>query len=255
VIEVVGPVETARLLADAVEDGLHSRPEPVIGVATGSTPLPGYTELVRRHRQRPLPVAAAWWVLIDEYVGLAPDHPQRFRNVIRDVLLEPLGVTPDRLIVPDVDAHDLAAAAAGYEARLLAVGGVDVQVLGLGGNGHLAFAEPGTPFESRTHVVDLDPRTRDDNARFFTSPDEVPHRAITQGLATLLDARRLVVAALGEAKRSAVEASVRGPLDPVCPASVLRLHPDVTVVVDDAARGPWPLPEPWVDGRIDSSDG
>jgi glucosamine-6-phosphate deaminase len=237
--------QMARFVADAVEAVLGSRPEPVIGVATGSSPLPAYRELARRHRSSPLPVAGAWWVLVDEYLGLPCDHPQRYCNVIRRELLDALGVSADRLVAPDVDGADPPQVALAYEERLRTLGGVDVQILGLGSNGHLAFAEPGTPLDSRTHVVALDTRTRSDNARFFASADEVPRRAITQGLGTLLDARRLVVIAFGEGKRSAVEAAMCGPLDPGCPASVLRQHGDVTLVLDRASRGTWVTPDGW----------
>jgi glucosamine-6-phosphate deaminase len=144
---------------------------------------------------------------------------------------------PGGVHVPDGRADDLDAAADAYEAAIAAVGGVDLQLLGIGANGHIGFNEPTSSFASRTRVKTLAPRTRTDNARFFGSPDEVPVHCLTQGLGTILEARELLLVAQGETKAAAVAAAVEGPLTSMCPGSVLQLHPRATVVVDAAAAG------------------
>lgn len=233
------PDAVARHAAAAVVAGLRrpARAEPVLGLATGSSPLGLYRELGRLTNTGELDLRTATAFALDEYVGLPPGHPQSYRQVLLEVCRH-LGLPPDRLHVPDGGASELAAlerAAAAYEQEILAAGGVDVQVLGIGANGHLGFNEPGSSLASRTRVKRLAERTRRDNARFFDRPEDVPTHCLTQGLGTILDARRLVLVATGAAKAGAVAAAVEGPLTASCPASVLQWHPDAWAVVDEPA--------------------
>jgi glucosamine-6-phosphate deaminase len=227
VIECATPAEVAVVAAHHV---IESAPR-VLGVATGATPVDTYRELVGRGGLE----QATTLALLDEYIGLPADHPQRYRSVIRRQLLAPLGLPDDALLGPDVDAADLDAAAIAYEQRLVAVGGVDLQVLGIGRNGHIGFNEPGTPFDSHTRVTELTASTRADNARFFDSADEVPTRVVTQGIATVLGARALLLLAVGAAKAPAIAAMIDGPRTTDVPASALVDHPRLTIVADRAA--------------------
>ena len=233
-MEVVITSSSAALAADAIEALVRANPAAVLGLATGSSPLPAYQELVRRHRAGTAPpYAEVRCFLLDEYVGLPPGHPETYRETIFRELTDDLGIPREHVESPD--PSDPQHAGARYEQAILAAGGVDLQVLGIGGDGHLAFNEPGSSLASTTRIKTLTDRTRRDNARFFGSVDEVPHHVLTQGLATILRARHLVLLASGAGKADAVAAAVEGPLSASCPASVLQLHPHVTVLVDGAA--------------------
>ncbi|QZY53087.1 glucosamine-6-phosphate deaminase [Leucobacter tenebrionis] len=207
----------------------------VIGVATGSSPLGAYAALAARVREGELDTSGVTAFALDEYVGLDPSHPESYHSVIRRTVTEPLGLDPARVHVPDGTADDLDAACAEYERRIREAGGIDLQLLGIGANGHIGFNEPTSSFASRTRIKTLAPQTRADNARFFDSPEQVPVHCVTQGLGTILEARQLLLVAQGEAKAAAVARMVEGPLASVCPASALQLHRDATVVIDRAA--------------------
>ncbi|BBY28075.1 glucosamine-6-phosphate deaminase [Mycolicibacterium sediminis] len=223
-------VTVADVFDRAVRSGAR-----VLGLATGSSPLSVYRELIRRHREEGLSFAAAQAFLLDEYVGLPKGHPQSYAHVIRTEFTDHVDVDPARVQGPDGWADDVFAAADRYDAMLRDEGPVDVQLLGIGVNGHIGFNEPGSSLGSRTRVTTLTEQTRRDNARFFDGIDEVPRHVITQGLGTISSARHLVLIATGGHKAEAVAAAVEGPLTASCPASVLQLHPHVTVVVDEAA--------------------
>jgi len=225
-------VTAADIVADAVRSGATT-----LGLATGSSPLAVYRELIRRHRKEGLSFARAQAFLLDEYVGLPPRHPQSYAHVIRAEFTNHIDIDSGRIHSPDGVADDIFTAATEYDALIAAAGPVDVQLLGIGGNGHIGFNEPGSSLRSRTRVKTLTEQTRRDNARFFADIDEVPRHVITQGLGTICDARHLVLIATGGHKAEAVAAAVEGPLTASCPASVLQLHPHVTVVVDEAAAG------------------
>jgi len=234
------PSDAARRAAEVVLEGLGKagREEPVLGLATGSSPLGLYGELARAVSGGRLDLTRARGFALDEYVGLRVGHPQSYREVLLREVCAPLRLAPDRLHVPDgtgADEAALAAAALEYERLIRAAGGVDVQILGIGANGHLGFNEPGSSLTSRTRVKRLSDRTRTDNARFFDSPAEVPTHCVTQGLGTVLEARRLVLIATGPRKADAVAAAVEGPLSASCPASVIQWHADATVVLDESA--------------------
>lgn len=233
VVIVPTPEATGRLVADVVEG--YVRAGGTLGLATGSSPEPAYDELVRRHRETGLDFSGCRAFLLDEYVGLPGDHPQAYRQVIRRVLADRVGLVDVR--GPDGTAADLAAEATAYEESVRAAGGVDIQLVGIGSDGHLGFNEPGSSLGSRTRVKTLTERTRRDNARFFGSLEAVPHHVLTQGLGTIGAARHVVLVATGAGKAEAVADAVEGPVSAFCPASVLQLHPHVTVVVDEAAAG------------------
>lgn len=236
-VVIVRSLEQAGELAgDQVERLVRRRPDAVLGLATGSSPLPLYRALRGRVEQG-LDLRAVRGFALDEYVGLAPDDPRSYAATVRRDVTQPLGLDPALVRVPDGAAADLEQAAIEYEEAITAAGGIDLQVLGIGTDGHLGFNEPGSSLGSRTRVKTLTPQTREDNARFFAHPDDVPHHCLTQGLATILEARALVLFAAGEAKAAAVAAAVEGGVTSFCPASVLQLHPRVTTYVDEAAAG------------------
>ena len=231
------PARIAEVVADAIEALVRRRPDAVLGVATGSSPLPVYRELVRRHEAGTGPDWARVRVFtLDEYVGLPPGSPASYRSTIARELIEPLGIDPDRVHGPDPSPEGLPDAGERYEQAIRAAGGVDLQLLGIGSDGHLAFNEPGSSLASRTRIKTLTEQTRRDNARFFGGHwEEVPVHVLTQGLGTIRDAGHLVLVATGPGKAAAVAAAVEGPVTASCPASVLQLHPHATVVLDDAA--------------------
>lgn len=223
-------VTAADIIADAVMSGATT-----LGLATGSSPLSVYRELIRRHRKEGLRFAEVQAFLLDEYVGLPPSRPQSYAHVIRAEFTNHIDIDSEGVHSPDGVAEDIFVAAQEYDALIAGTGPVDVQLLGIGVNGHIGFNEPGSSLGSRTRVKTLTEQTRRDNARFFSSIDEVPRHVITQGLGTICEARHLVLIATGSRKAEAVAAAVEGPLTASCPASVLQLHPHVTVVVDEAA--------------------
>ena len=234
---VIAPAaQLAALAADVVEHLLRTRPHPVLGLATGSSPLAVYDELARRHETQGLSFAHARAFLLDEYVGLPAGHPERYRHVIAREIAERVDFAPEAVQGPDGLAADLPAACASYERAIADAGGVDVQILGIGTDGHVAFNEPGSSLASRTRIKTLTRQTREDNARFFGADvDAVPTHCLTQGLGTIMAARHLVLLATGRGKAEAVHQLVEGPVSAMWPATVLQHHPHVTVLVDDAA--------------------
>ncbi len=234
---VIAPAERlAVLAADAVEAVVRSGPGAVLGLATGSSPLRVYDELVRRHVQEGLSFAGVRAFMLDEYVGLPVDHPQRYRNVIETEIASRVDFAPGAVQGPDGNAEDLVAACAAYEESIVGAGGVDLQILGIGTDGHIAFNEPGSSLASRTRIKTLTAQTREDNARFFGGDVErVPRHCLTQGLATIMSARHLVLLATGKGKAEAVHQLVEGPVSAMWPATIMQMHPHATVLVDDAA--------------------
>jgi glucosamine-6-phosphate deaminase len=233
---IAAPGELAWLAAGAVEKLLRSRPEAVLGLATGSSPLPIYDELVRLHIEAGLSFARASAFTLDEYVGLPREHSQRYLNVINHEITDRVGFAPGAVHGPDGLAVDIPAACAAYEDAIMAAGGVDLQILGIGTDGHVGFNEPGSSLASRTRIKTLTEQTRTDNARFFAGDiNAVPQHCLTQGLATIMAARHIVLIATGRAKADAVHQLVEGPVSAMWPATVLQMHPHVTVLIDNAA--------------------
>ncbi|WP_159792203.1 glucosamine-6-phosphate deaminase [Puerhibacterium puerhi] len=234
---IIAPAaELAVLAADAIEALLRRKPDAVLGLATGSSPLAVYDELARRHEQAGLSFARARGFMLDEYVGLPAEHPERYRNVIAREVASRVGWPAAQVQGPDGLAEDLEAACAAYERSIAEAGGVDLQLLGVGTDGHVAFNEPGSSLASRTRIKTLTRQTREDNARFFDGDvEQVPRHCLTQGLGTIMEARHLVLLATGRGKAEAVHRVVEGAVSAMWPGSVLQLHPHVTVLVDDAA--------------------
>ncbi|MBO3663625.1 glucosamine-6-phosphate deaminase [Microbacterium stercoris] len=222
-----------ELVAAEIARLIRARPDAVLGLATGSTPLPVYEALPAELAG--VDVSQVRGFALDEYVGLDPDHPESYRSVIRREVIEPLGLDPSRVRVPDGSLPGIEHHGDDYDAAIAEAGGVDLQILGIGTDGHIGFNEPGSSFASRTRVKTLTRQTREDNARFFESIDEVPMHCITQGLGTILEARHLVLLAFGAGKADAVAGAVEGPVTSSLPGSAIQLHPHVTVVVDEAA--------------------
>jgi len=228
--------ELARALADEVEALVTRSQGAVLGLATGSTPIDTYREFARRRRVNGLSFARAATFNLDEFVGLGADHAQSFRRWTRENLFEHVDFDPARTHFPDADAHDRGAASREYEDAIRAAGGIDLQILGIGRNGHVGFNEPGSDRDSRTRAVELHPWTREDAAKSFGSMEFVPLRAITMGVATILDARRLRVIALGAKKAEIVRQTLRASQSRALPSTWLRGHADVRLYLDlDAA--------------------
>ena len=227
----VGRVSAAKLASVCAAAGAQA----VLGVATGSSPLATYSGLAAMVASGALDLSEAYAFALDEYVGLPAGHPESYARVIADTVTGPLRMDPARVHVPDGAAADLEEAAERYEALIAAAGGVDVQLLGVGSNGHVGFNEPSSSLASRTRIKTLTARTRADNARFFSAPQDVPRHCLTQGLGTIMDARHVVLVAQGAGKADAVAALVEGPVTAMVPASVLQLHRRATVVIDEAA--------------------
>jgi glucosamine-6-phosphate isomerase len=223
-------LRAARIVARLVRD----KPDAALALPTGGTPRGIYAELVRQHRALGLSFARVSAFTLDEYVGIPAEHPGSFRRALREGLYRQIDLPPERAHAPDGEAADLSAACARYEAAIAAAGGLDLALLGLGTDGHIAFNEPTSSFGSRTRLKTLADETRAANQAVFGA-EPVPRHALTVGIATILDARRCLLVAFGAAKASAVAKTVEGPLAALVPASALQLHPRATVIVDEAA--------------------
>jgi glucosamine-6-phosphate deaminase len=235
VVIVASADAAGTLVGEAIADLVARRPDAVLGLATGSSPLPVYRDLAARHAAGTLSMAHVRAFLLDEYVGLVPGHPESYRSFIATHLEAGLDFAPGAVVGPDVHAGDLLAACAAYDEAIAESGGIDLQLLGIGTDGHIGFNEPGSSLGSRTRPKTLTESTRRDNARFFDGIDDVPRHVLTQGIGTILSARHVVLLAFGPAKAAAIAAAVEGPVTAMCPASALQLHRHVTVVVDEAA--------------------
>lgn len=221
----------------------HLGPRITLGVATGSTPVETFAAIADLARAGRIDLSQASAFALDEYVGLPWGHPESYLETIRRTVTEPMGLDPARVHVPDGFATDLNAACQAYEDAILAAGGVDIQFLGVGSNGHIGFNEPTSSLSSRTRVKTLTARTRIDNARYFDSLDDVPRHCVTQGLGTIMDARRIILLATGQRKADAVAGVVEGPVTSMVPGSVLQFHPRATIVVDEEAAAKLTLTE------------
>jgi len=235
VVVLESETDAGVLAAASIRRLISQKPDAVLGLATGSTPMSTYRALAESLRADPLDVSQVRGFALDEYVGLPAGHPESYRTVITRDAVDPLGLTPGNIRVPNGDLATLETAGTDYEAAIRAAGGVDVQILGIGRTGHVGFNEPGSSFASLTRVKTLTEKTRIDNARFFMSPDDVPIHCLTQGLGTIRRARHLILLAFGEEKAEAIAGAIEGPVTSSSPGSVIQLHPHVTVLVDEAA--------------------
>jgi len=228
-------VAASRSAADYLASVLHKKPAAVLGLATGSTPVVLYRELITKHRAGCLDFGGCTSFNLDEYVGLGPDHPASYRRFMQEKLFAGINLQPSRVHIPDGLAQDLPAHCEAYEQSIRDAGGIDLQILGIGSDGHIGFNEPTSSLGSRTRLKTLTERTRVDNARFFDSPADVPHHVITMGIGTILDARAISLLAFGTSKAAAIAAMVEGPITAMVPASILQTHPVVKVFLDEAA--------------------
>ncbi|MGK2903028.1 MAG: glucosamine-6-phosphate deaminase [Mycobacterium sp.] len=236
VVILAGPPEIGALAADAISALVHRKPGAVLGLATGSSPLAIYDELVTRCAAGEISFSQVRGFTLDEYVGLPAEHPERYGNVIDSVFVSRVDFAPGAVQGPDGLADDIPAACASYEDAIRAAGGVDLQILGIGTDGHIGFNEPGSSLASRTRIKTLTAQTRTDNARFFDGDiAAVPTHCLTQGLATILDSRHVILVAIGRQKAEAIHHVVEGAVSAMWPGSVLQHHPHVTVLLDVAA--------------------
>lgn len=229
------PEDCARIGASIIGATMRRKANAVLGLATGSTPLVLYKEMVRRHQAGEMDFSMATSFNLDEYIGLAPDHPCSYRYFMAENLFQHINIRPERTHVPDGNAVDVDAACKAYELAIRSVGGIDLQVLGIGTDGHIAFNEPVSSLGSRTRIKTLTKETREDNARFFDSMADVPTHCITMGVGTIMECRQLLLFAFGEAKAEIIAAAVEGPLTAMVPASALQLHQDVKIILDTAS--------------------
>jgi glucosamine-6-phosphate deaminase len=225
----------ARTAARFVARLVRRKPGCMLGLATGGTPLGMYRELIRMHREEGLDVSHIVTFNLDEYVGLGPTHPQSYRRFMQENLFDHLNVDPRNTHVPDGRALDFDAFCQQYERMIAEAGGIDLQVLGIGSDGHIAFNEPGSSLGSRTRLKTLTEETIRDNARFFGGPEHVPRLAITMGVGTILESRQCLLLACGPSKARAIRDTIEGPVTAQVTASALQLHRDVIAVVDEEA--------------------
>jgi len=221
----------ARHVARVVRD----KPNAVLGLATGSTPLPMYRELIRLHREQGLNFSGVTTFNLDEYVGLPPEHPASYHAFMEEHFFSQVNVARDRIHIPDGMTSHVPAFCQKYEDEIRAAGGIDLQVLGIGGDGHIGFNEPSSSLASRTRIKTLTAQTRRDNARFFSSLEDVPLHVITMGVGTIMDARQVLLLAFGEKKARAIAAAVEGPITAMNPASILQMHPVAKCLIDESA--------------------
>ncbi|MBO4540296.1 MAG: glucosamine-6-phosphate deaminase [Clostridia bacterium] len=226
--------EFGKLAFAEIKEVVYRDPACTLGLATGSTPIPLYNEMVKDHQENGTSYSKVKTFNLDEYVGLPKEHPESYISFMTRNLFSHVDIDMKNVNIPNGLASDIPAECARYSA-LLEKASVDIQVLGIGGNGHIAFNEPNTPFDSKTHQVFLTQKTISDNARFFDSIDQVPKSALTMGIGEIMKAKKLLMLATGSNKADAVYKMVKGPVDPSCPASVLQNHPDVVIVLDQAA--------------------
>ena len=235
IIKVKTPEEMGRAAADEFEAVIHAKPACVIGLATGSTPLPLYRELIAREKAGLIDFSRVRSANLDEYKGLAPDHPQSYRRFMQENLFDHISIKPENTIVPDGLAADIPAMCEAYERKIEDWGGVDIQLLGIGHDGHIGFNEPGDEFVSGTNIVTLTDMTIDANTRFFEKREDVPRQAITLGNRNIMAAKRIILLATGKGKARAIAQAIKGNITPKMPASLLQVHPNVQFLLDEDA--------------------
>ena len=225
----------SRQAANIISAQVILKPDCVLGLATGSSPVGIYRQLIDWYRKGDIDFSRVTSVNLDEYVGLKGDHPQSYRYFMQQNLFDHVNIDPKNTYVPDGCAADFALECAAYDARIAGMGGIDLQLLGIGLDGHIGFNEPGDAFVKGTHCVDLTESTIQANSRLFDSIDDVPRQAFSMGIGTIMGAKSILVVANGDAKAQAVHDMIYGPITPSCQASILQLHPNVVVVADEAA--------------------
>ena len=227
--------DMSRKAANIISAQIIMKPDCVLGLATGSTPVGTYEQLVEWYNKGDLDFAGVTTVNLDEYRGIAKEHPQSYYRFMQEKLFFFVIIRPERTFIPDGMEADAEKACRAYNEIIEKIGGIDMQLLGLGHNGHIGFNEPGTAFEAQTHLVELTESTKKANQRFFASDEDVPHQAYTMGIKTIMQAKRIVVVVSGKDKAKILKAAVEGPISPAVQASVLQLHNHVTIVADEEA--------------------
>ncbi|MBZ4662747.1 MAG: nagB [Caloramator sp.] len=227
--------ELSKKAADIVASQLILKPRSVIGFATGGTPIGMYKEIVKMYREGKFSFKDVVTFNLDEYYGLDRENPQSYYFYMMEHLFKYVDIDKNNINIPDGRAEDIEKECIEYEEKIEKAGGIDLQILGIGKNGHIGFNEPDVKFEAKTHLVRLDEDTIKANSRFFNSIEEVPTKAISMGIKTIMHARKIVLLASGKQKAEIIEKMVNGPITPDVPASILQLHPDVTLILDKEA--------------------
>ncbi|MBD3859307.1 glucosamine-6-phosphate deaminase [Bacillus sp. 28A-2] len=235
IIEFEDKDQLGKEAAALISRTIASKPDAVLGLATGGTPIDTYKELIRLHQAKQLSFKQTRTVNLDEYAGLHPNHENSYMTYMKRHLFDHIDLPQDQYFLPNGGASHLEEECLRYDQLIQDVGGIDLQLLGIGQNGHIGFNEPGTPFDSKTHVVQLDENTRQANARHFSSMDEVPTHAITMGIASILSSKKILLLASGKSKAKVIQYLEQTEIHPDFPASALKLHQDVTIFIDREA--------------------
>ncbi|MDM5225318.1 glucosamine-6-phosphate deaminase [Cytobacillus sp. NJ13] len=235
IIKVTSYEQMSKTAADYIIRKVRKLPEATLGLATGSTPVGTYKKLIEDHQDNKTSYKNVTTFNLDEYIGLSGENPQSYRYFMDSVLFNLLDIQKGNTFVPNGTLEDLGEECRNYESKLKNHGGIDLQILGIGNNGHIGFNEPGTSFLSKTHIVDLADSTIKANARFFNTIEEVPTQAITMGISTIMQSREILLLASGEAKADAIQRLLGNGVNEHFPASILKNHPNVKVIADEAA--------------------
>jgi len=235
ICKLESPQAVALKAADLIQDTMEQKPNCILGLATGSTPVATYQELIKRYKQGKLDFSQVKTFNLDEYYGLSQKHPQSYYTFMQETLFKHINLPSENIHIPLGTPEDIEAYCQEYEQRIINVGGIDLQILGIGNNGHIGFNEPAHQLEARTHLVRLSEKTIEANARFFTSKEEVPRYAITMGIRSILSAKKILLLALGKEKAEIIRKLTQTGVTPELPASFLRLHPEVYIIVDKEA--------------------
>ncbi|MBU8880359.1 glucosamine-6-phosphate deaminase [Bacillus sp. FJAT-29790] len=237
IIKVKSYQDMSKKAAEFIIEKVRRTPSITLGLATGGTPVGMYSQLIEDHKENLTSYKDVSTFNLDEYIGLSGDNPNSYRYYMNDQLFNHIDVQKSKTNIPRGEVEDLQKECADYENLITENGGVDLQILGIGSNGHIGFNEPGTSFDSQTHIIDLAPSTREENARFFDRLEEVPSQAITMGIETIMKSKEILLLISGEQKRKALFQLLNGEISESFPASVLRKHPCVTIIADEEAIG------------------
>lgn len=229
------PEAASQLAARKIAALVRAKPASVLGLATGGSPVAVYRELIRMHQQEGLDFSRVTTFNLDEYLGLGPAHPASYFNFMWTNLFQHINVRPERVHLPDGLAQNVPASCLAYESAIREAGGIDLQLLGIGSDGHIAFNEPASSLSSRTRIKTLTERTRKDNASFFAEGEEVPQHVITMGVGTIMEAREVVLLGFGKGKADAMAAAIEGPVTQMVPASALQFHEKACFLLDEAS--------------------
>jgi glucosamine-6-phosphate deaminase len=228
--------KASQLAAKIVADLIRKNNNSILGLATGSTPLLLYRELIKMHREEGLDFSKITTFNLDEYVGLSPSHPASYRNYMWDNFFKHINIPEHKIHIPDGTAPDIPAFCREYEGAIMASGGIDLQILGIGTDAHIGFNEPSSSLASRTRIKTLTEQTIQDNVPFFKN-EEIPRHVITMGIGTIMECRKCMLLAFGEKKADAIARSIEGPITSTSPASILQMHPEAIFILDEAAAG------------------